>query len=123
MTLRLIRRIAIVLLAFYAVGQASVALAACGMDRGVMAQSMAMPGGDACDDCVKVASDAVTVTCIAHCTADLQLAASEPVSIPDAVYAALPSAPKARVGTGPPVSAQALAASVPRRILLHSFQI
>jgi hypothetical protein len=123
MTLRLIRRIAIVLAAFSAFGHASVALAGCGMDRGAMAQSMAMPAGDTCDDCVKIATDAVTATCIAHCTADLQLAPGEPVSIPDAVYAPLPSAPKARIGTGPPVSAQTLAASVPRRILLHSFQV
>ena len=123
MTFRFIRRIAILLLASYAFGQAGVALAACGMDRGAMAQSMAMPAGDTCDDCVEVATDAVTATCIAHCTADLQLAASEPVSIPDAVYAPLPSLPKARVGTGPPVPAQTLAASVPLRILLHSFQV
>jgi hypothetical protein len=41
MTTHLLRRIAIVLIAFYAFGQASIAMAGCGMDRGEMAQAMA----------------------------------------------------------------------------------
>src|ERR1700674_4535037 len=78
MTSRLIRRIAIALLALYAFGQASVALAACGMDRGAMAQAMAMPAGDTCDDCAKSESDSITALCVVHCTADLQVAGKAP---------------------------------------------
>lgn len=123
MTARLIRRIAILLLASYALGQAALAQAACGLDRASMAQSMAMPAGDTCGECVTVAADAVTATCIAHCTADLQLVPGEPVSIPGPVDAPVPPAPKARVGTGQSLAAQTLASNVPRRILLHSFQV
>src|SRR4051812_10170272 len=82
MTLRLIRRVAIALLAFYAFGQASVALAACGMDRGSMAQAMTMPAGDACDDCATPVGDSVSALCVAHCTADLQIAAMATDALP-----------------------------------------
>lgn len=123
MTIRRIRRIAVVLLALYALGQAAVAQAACGLDRDSMAQSMTMPTGDTCNDCVTVAADALTATCIAHCTADLQLAPGKPVSIPDAAYEPLLTLPKARLGAGPPVIAYPLPLMIARRILLHSFQV
>lgn len=123
MSPRLLRNIALAVLALYAFAQASVALAACEMDRSAMAQAMAMPAGDTCEDCVEVATDALTATCLAHCTADLKRTFSDPVSIPDATCAPLPPLPKTRVGTGPPFLAEPLAAGVPRRILLHSFQV
>lgn len=87
-----------------------------------MAQAMTMAAGDTCDDCRQLPGDVLTATCVAHCTSDLQLTAADPVSIPEAPFAPL-ALRKVRVGTGPPFSAQSLAAGVPRRILLHSFQI
>ena len=122
MTARLIRRFAIFLVAFYALGQLAVASAACQLDRNAMAQAMTMSAGDTCDDCVQVAVDALSAKCLAHCTADLQLTPGSPASIPAATYA-FAALPKARVGTGPPVSTEPPAAGVPRRILLHSFQV
>lgn len=123
MMTRVHRRIAIPLVAFYALGQAALAHSSCGLDRGSMAQSMAMPTGDTCDDCVTVAADALTATCIANCTADLQLAPGKPVSIPNAAYEPLLTLPKARLGAGPPVVAYPLPLMIARRILLHSFQV
>ena len=123
MKFRLIRRIAIALLAFYALGQASVALAACEMDRGAMAQAMAMPVGDGCDDCSKAAADSVTALCVAHCTADLQIAAVPPEAV---VAAAIDgSAPAVVVPRfrSPTVLSYPPPGAPPRRILLHSFQI
>ena len=103
----------------------ALAQATCGLDRGAMAQAMTMAAGDTCDDCGQVGTntDTVTAACLAHCTADLQLTLSDPVSIPDAGFVPLPALWKPRVGVGPPLSAKLLAAAVPRRILLHSFQI
>jgi hypothetical protein len=122
MTSRLIRRIAIVLLALYAFGQAGVALAACGMDRGAMAQAMAMPADDTCDDCAKAATESINALCVAHCTADLQLTAAAPDALPG------PAIVDSAIAVGfprfrsPPVLALPPGAP-PRRILLHSFQV
>ena len=123
MTFRLIRRIAIALLAFYAFGQASVALAACGMDRGEMAQAMAMPAGDTCDDCAKAGGGSVTAVCVAHCTADLQVAGTAPdvVAAPAIIESMLAVAvPRFR---SPPLLVYLPPGAPPRRILLHSFQV
>ena len=123
MTLRLIRRIAIALVAFYAFGQANIAFAACGMDRGAMAQTMSMPAGDTCDDCAKAGADSVTAMCVAHCTADLQVAgpaphaAVAPVIIGSMLAVAVPRF------RSPPVVAYLPPGAPPRRILLHSFQV
>jgi hypothetical protein len=125
MTARPIRRIAILLLAVYAFAQASVALAACGMDRGAMAQAMAMPAGHGCDDCAGQAGDAdsITAACVAHCTADLQVTAAEPVFIAGTVYAQGLTLPRPRWDAGPPVAAHWPPGTLSRRILLHSFQV
>jgi hypothetical protein len=123
MTSRLIRRIAIALLAPYAFGQASVALAACGMDREAMAQAMAMPAGDMCDDCVEAGTDSVTALCVAHCTADLQVAGTAPdVGVAPATTASMlvVAVPRFR---SPPLLGPVPPGAPPRRILLHSFQI
>jgi hypothetical protein len=123
MTSRLIRRIAIVLVALYAFGQTTVALAACGMDRSAMAQAMAMPTGDSCDGCAKAGTDSVTALCVAHCTSDLQLTVAAPDALPaPAVAGALIVATVPRFA-GPPRLAYLLPGAPPRRILLHSFQI
>jgi len=122
-TSHLIRRIAILLIAFYAFGQASVAFAACGMDRGAMAQAMAMPAGDTCDDCVKANADSVTALCVAHCTADLQIAGAAPDAVAaPAIIESIPAVVVPRFRS-PPVVAYLPPGAPPRRILLHSFQI
>jgi len=123
MTSRLIRRIAIALLALYAFGQASVALAACGMDREAMAQAMAMPAGDTCDDCANAAADAITPLCVAHCTSDLQLTAAAPDALPAAAILDSLMAIAVPRFRSPPVLAYLPPGAPPRRILLHSFQV
>jgi hypothetical protein len=122
MTSRLIRRVAIALLAVYAFGQAGVALAACGMDRGAMAQAMTMPAGDTCNDCAKAGADAVTPLCIAHCTADLQLTGAAPDVVVAPAVQTPTILPIARFRS-PPLLAYLPPGTLPRRILLHSFQI
>jgi hypothetical protein len=72
---RLKRTIALVLLAALAFAQASVALAACELDRGSLAH--AVEEGADCP-CVDAASQ-LTPGCVAHCTADLQLAGAATV--------------------------------------------
>ena len=122
MTFRLVRHIAIALLAFYAFGQASVAFAACGMNRAAMAQAMAMPGDQTCDECPTAGADAVTALCVAHCTVDLQITAA-----PDAVAAPAVAGPLTAIAVprfrSPPIPAYLSPGAPPRRILLHSFQI
>ena len=120
MTLRLIRRIAIVLVAFYALGQAGVALAACGMDRGAMA--IAMQGEQPCGDCAQTGGDSFAAVCVTHCTSDLQLTSAAPdTAVAPAIesHAVVPS-PRS---SSPPVLAYLPPGTLPRRILLHSFQI
>src|SRR3954468_12812382 len=80
MNRRLIRRLALSLIAFLAFAQASVALAACAMDRGEMGAMMAQTNesGAAGEGCCVPASAPfpeaqVANNCFAHCTADLQL--------------------------------------------------
>lgn len=122
MTIRLVRRIAIALLAFYAFGQASIAFAACGMDRGAMAQAMAMPGDQACDGCPAAGASAVTALCVAHCTTDLQITAALDAVPAPAVAEVLSSIEVPRFRS-PPILAYLSPGAPPRRILLHSFQI
>ena len=123
MTSRLIRRVAIALLAFYAFGQASVALAACAMDRGEMGQAMAMPDGGTCDDCAPAGEDAVTALCVAHCTVDLQVAGTAPgVVVAPAIIESMLAVAVPRFRS-PPVVVYLQPGAPPRRILLHSFQV
>ena len=120
----LVRRVAVVLIALFAFAQGSVALAACAMDRAAMAHSMAAPLGEACDGCPAGDSTPVGAVCVAHCTADLQLAAlAYPIvrSPSDAPVLLLLPIHEYRIGRiacqAPPPHA------VPTRILLHSFLI
>ena len=127
MKIRLVRRVALLLIALYAFGQAGIAAAAgCQMDRSAMAQAMAMPAGDTCDECpvpVPVSGvDSITALCVAHCTADLQLpsAQPDPVAVPaiHSVSAAIPTSI-----ASPPTVIALPPGALPRRILLHSFQV
>ena len=119
MNRRLLRRLALVLIAFLAFAQAGVALAGCFMDRGEMA-AMAMQG-----DCCSPAPEfepapELRNNCLAHCTADLQLSGL-PVGLVQAPahtpVLVLPRATFPYPPAPPPV------VTLPSRILLHSFLI
>jgi hypothetical protein len=71
MNARAIRRIALALIALLVYAQGSVALAACTMDRGDMAQVAA--GHECCDTTDDESGPQLGNGCLAHCTADLQL--------------------------------------------------
>jgi hypothetical protein len=131
MNRRLIRRLAFALIAFLAFAQASVALAACAMDRGEMGPMMAQTdesgaAGEGCCTPAPVQSpDAqVSSNCLAHCTADLQVTGFPVVlvQVPAATPVLLlpqlePSPPgRALLGAPPPPT-------ITSRILLHSFLI
>lgn len=122
MTMRrtLKRCIALLLLGALGFSQISVALAACFMDRGSMAQMSAMP----CD-CGPSDAQPSSATCVAHCTADLQLvggtvaivrsAADTPVLV--VAPGKPPGAAMSRGLESPPPGAPS------RRVLLHSYLI
>ncbi|MFY9315395.1 MAG: hypothetical protein WAO95_07525 [Burkholderiales bacterium] len=123
---RIRRWAAIFVLAALAFVQASLALSACSMDRGMLAGAMAMSPGEPCGTCnapKQVAMDNANV-CVAHYTADLQ-------QVPYAVVIA-PALVPMRVlwvsqPPGPPSPSKGLTArppgAPPHRVLLHSFLI
>jgi hypothetical protein len=121
MTRRFIRFLAILLVTGYAFAQASAALAGCAMEQGSSMQDMTMPSGEGCDGCAKVNWDSLAPSCVMHCTADAQLAAPEPVAIAaSTLVMTLPKAPpRARHSRSP----DRPPGTLPRRILLHSFQV
>jgi hypothetical protein len=124
MTRSLLRRTAILLTALLLFGQASVALAACMMDRGSMAPAMEMAADMECDCGEMAAKSTPSATCVAHCTADLQLAGGAAVLVrAPAVFAVLHiiafSEASIRAASGKAVPPP----GVPPRILLHSFLI
>ena len=119
MNRRLIRRLALALIAFLAFAQAGIALAECFMDRGEMA-AMDMQG-DCCSSGPEFEAVAeLTRDCLAHCTADLQLSGG-PVGLVQAPaqtpVLVLPRATVPYPAAPPPV------VTLPSRILLHSFLI
>ena len=124
MNRRFIRRLALALIAMLAFAQASVALAACSVDRGEMAQ-MVSTGEDCCANPEVQAWEAqLTNGCVAHCTADLQLSGL-PIALvhqaDDTVVFVLPprdSGFRPTAQRDPP-----LARVIPPRILLHSFLV
>jgi hypothetical protein len=121
MSRRFSRRIAILVLGLLAFAQAGMTSAACSMDRGSMAQAMTMPADEPCDGCATEGAS-VTAMCVAHCTADLQLTGAAPdIAAAPTVQgsAALPIAHF----RSQPVVAHLPPGPLPRRILLHSFQV
>jgi len=125
MNLRLIRRVALWLIAALAFAQASVVLAACSMERGSMVPMLEMIEG--CASCEpEGGTDAAQPAnrCVAHCTADLQL--------PGSMIALVRSPAHVPVLWLPPLDRSAFLRTklespppggVPARILLHSFLI
>jgi len=128
---RLLRRLALALIAFLAFAQASVALAACTMDRGEMGgmAAQANESGAADEGCcaqssLKFPEAQVANNCFAHCTADLQLTGFSVVLV--RVPAATPVLLLPQLESGFPGRALLEALPPPTvtsRILLHSFLI
>jgi hypothetical protein len=119
MNRRLIRRIAFVLLALLGFAQASFAFAGCVMDRGDMA-AMATTG-DCCGEAPQFEALAeLRNDCLAHCTADLQLAGAAValVQVPAevVVYLLPPGTVRYPAAPAPPPA-------IPSRVLLHSYLI
>lgn len=127
MTLRLTRRVAILLIGLLVFAQASVALAACTLDRGSLSQLMAASSEMPCTDCDASMSDSGPLyanRCVAHCTADLQLAGMQAAlgRSPADVPALLVPRTELRAGLTRGLEAPP-PGTPPRRILLHSFLI
>jgi hypothetical protein len=125
MNIRLIRRVSIWLIAMLAFAQASVAIAACSMDRGSLAPMLEMAGD--CGDCqtqVKPDAPQYANRCVAHCTADLQLSGSTTALVRSPAYLPVLLLPPFERLASPRTGLQAPPpGSVPHRILLHSFLI
>jgi hypothetical protein len=121
MSRRSIRRIAILVLGLLAFAQAGMTLAECSMDRGSMAQAMTMPADEPCD-CCPTEGASVTAVCVAHCTADLQLTGAAPDIAATPAVQGSAALPIARFRSEP-VLAYLPPGTLPRRILLHSFQV
>jgi len=131
MSRRAKRLLSIWMLAMLAFAHGSLALAACGMERGQlheMPAGEAQAGGhDCCDEPMPVTQGKrplSVIGCVSHCTSDLQavslpavpvLAGASAQIFVRAPIAAARSVPS-RVDERPP-------AAVPFRILLHSFLI
>ncbi|HZE60195.1 MAG TPA: hypothetical protein VE085_06530 [Burkholderiales bacterium] len=128
MKARLIRKLALSLVALMLFAQASFVLAACQRERGSLASMMMAPAtaDEHCGDCRGVVShdDALYANrCFAHCTADLQ-AIGAPIGlvrsaadVPVLLVQRTPTRPPdTGVGAAPP-------GGPPHRILLHSFLI
>ena len=122
MSRRLIRRIAVMLIALLAFAHGSLALAACDMDRGSMAQAMAMPDMPDCDGAMGDAP-APGAVCAAHCSSDLQFPGlqlplvRDAATVPVLVVELREHHFDGSLFAAPPHPAP------PRRILLHSFLI
>jgi len=121
MSRRSSRRIAILVLGLLAFAQVDVALAACSMDRGSMVNAMTMPADEPCGSCVTEGAS-VAAVCVAHCTADLQLVGAAPDVVAAPAVQPRAALPITRF-RNPPVLAYLPPGTLPRRILLHSFQI
>jgi hypothetical protein len=124
MNLRLIRRVSIWLIAMLAFAQASVAIAACSMERGSLAPMLEMADGCDCETQVKPDAPQYANRCVAHCTADLQLSGGaaalvrSPADAPVLFVQSFDRSPVLCTGLEAPPPG-----TVPPRILLHSFLI
>lgn len=118
--------VAALLLGALGFAQASIALAACAMERGSIAAVLAPESSDPCD-CGPAMTEfgpLYSNRCLAHCTSDLQLSGAAPVIVAAGAQVSAsillrPVPPMAlpRWGSPPP------AAAVPKRIQLHSFLV
>ena len=126
MTKRFLRRVAISLIGLLIFAQASVTLADCPMDRGMLSLTMGTGDDYPCGDCgtpFSAFGSLYANRCVSHCTADLQLAGLALALVREAAYVPV-------LVLEPPLLDFGLAAlhapppgQVPRRILLHSYLI
>lgn len=124
MSLRLLRRMAVSLIALFLFAQGSVVLAACAMDRASMAQAMTTMASDESCACGGSEMQApISVGCMAHCTADLQMAGLPVTLVHNAARAPILIIPTLEPHAGIAPLHRLPPAQVPRRILLHSFLI
>ena len=116
--------IAALLLGALGFAHASVSMAGCSMERGSIGVAPAAESSEPCecDNGTEIAP-LWTNLCFAHCTSDLQLFGSVAVAVNNAVHVSSLVAPRA---TQPPHWRRLMvppAASVPKRIQLHSFLV
>jgi hypothetical protein len=126
MNKRLLRRVAISLIGLLIFAQASVTLAHCPMDRGMLSLAIGAGEEPPCIDCGTSVSGFGSLyanRCVSHCTADLQVAGLPLALVPQGTYAPVfqleapaPDFGLAALHAPPP-------GEVPRRILLHSYLI
>ncbi len=119
----LLRRTAVLLTALFLFAQGSVALAACAMDRGSMATAMEMPADMECDCGEMQANTTPTATCVAHCTADLQLSGAAFVLVRTPSVSAVLHVVAYRDSSIRGADKSPPRSGVPPRILLHSYLI
>ncbi|HYT47851.1 MAG TPA: hypothetical protein VEL04_05485 [Burkholderiales bacterium] len=120
----LLRRVSLWLIAVLAFAQASVATAACQMDRGGLTTMLEVAHDFGCETQVKPYFPQYPNRCIAHCTVDLQLSGLPAALVQAPADAAVLLLP--RVERRGPRSTGLDAAppgAAPPRILLHSFLI
>ena len=118
--------VAVLMLGVLAFAHSSVSMAACSMERGTISQVIAVEAADPCE-CGTAMTEfgpLYTNRCLAHCTSDLQLA-----GVAVAIVSGVSQAPTLllprmvqraawpRWAVAPP------AATVPKRIQLHSFLV
>lgn len=129
MTRRSLRRLAFALLAVLGFAQASVALAACVMDRAALPQMLDLPAAahECCDPSGTTPDARMPVganACLAQSTADLQVfgVPAVPVLSSSATAVLVVRAWLARQAADR-ADGERLPAGLPRRILLHSFLV
>jgi hypothetical protein len=126
MTKRLLRRVATGLIGLLIFAQASVTLAGCPMDRGMLSLTIGTGQGEPCGDCGTSVSEFGSLyanRCLSHCTADLQLSGLPVALVPYPVYALAFVLEPPAVNFGLAALHDPPLQEVPRRILLHSYLI
>ena len=120
MNRRLVRRVAFCLIALLGFAQGTVTLAACTMERGAPMQMSPAGETSGCDE----PAGTVANVCVAHCTADLQVAgtAAVLVQVPGKAQALLVPL-RIEYWSGRMALEVPPPQTVPSRILLHSFLI
>jgi len=109
------------LLALLAFAHGSLALAVCGMDRGSMAQAMAMSDMPDCDSAG--GAPAPSAVCAAHCSSDLQLPGMQLLLVREAAAVAVLVVELREHRFECALFAVLPHPAPPPRILLHSFLV
>ncbi|MGH8221904.1 MAG: hypothetical protein ACREQZ_02920 [Woeseiaceae bacterium] len=125
MRARIVRRIAIALIALLGFAQASLALADCPIERGALAQAVEAANDEGC--CGVSVSGFESLygnRCVAHCTSDLQLAGLATALVRSPADMPVLLLERRDYGAGGGTGLQAPPPGAPpTRILLHSYLI